>query len=777
MTIEHLESFEDTTYGRTFVPPTWWPEEEANSTKYLSRSGVLRVHKYNEAKQDYYPWQQPDLSRPAIPAEKVKDPFRPIVLRSLEATALPEEEAILPPAAEGLQSIEGWLRSTQSPSISFSSSSGKILTMTEPSRITASTNDATERWSSSQSTRASPAKTPKTFLQVNGTTTTSASVSRAAPYASTPSKTSMSSQPTRRLDLGKKKNASAGKSGVDGPSAKYSSENGYANLISYESSDDSSGSDTTVAPLAPPGYNISSPSSENVKIVPPHRHSSKDGGSSINLMDADLPLNTPTRVTSSELDNTLTEHTSTDDWSTVTFSKSKKKAPAGKAPNVSNMIIERKADDEEEPRRRIFRGSRKKARAPASKASKNTKGSDALKKLKADFDIELTPKPSAFAPKNGTTAKTPTKLTQPAKPSPKCSPRLLTCVKSAFEQARLHRGSIQSRFEIGRVLMHHDTKVTDERMDWAYMKAEHLTGFSCFKTFQGAFTPSITTASRDMCAILLELGITSDPFVSIAIWELTCSTTDKQEVRIVVNASDDTEPVIEAHKQICGATYVHRPQNVHDARWISFCISYKDCKAVPGAQELLDSLHTPQVQDLEAAFSYPELQGRDRPALSVKAVQLRVSSRYALPDRSANHYIEISRIVEPRVLRREEAIAVESHPFRVPSLTEIELSRFDVLWYEVSLGLIESPHAFKENESLDVGSEASWTVDQVVDKNYEQDLAILEAATNDLVERMDNLGLQNRGMAKQLEMKRKNKRAKAEVDLNKPFTQAGYQAW
>lgn len=325
--------------------------------------------------------------------------------------------------------------------------------------------------------------------------------------------------------------------------------------------------------------------------------------------------------------------------------------------------------------------------------------------------------------------------------------------------------------------MHNDVKASDELMEWIDIKEEQLTPSSCFKTFQGAFTPAITTTSRDMCAILLKLGITADPIVSTATWDLTCSTTDRQEVRIMVNALDDTAPTIEAHRRILGATYVHRPQNVHDARWISYCTAYKDIKAVPGAQQLLDSLQTATKQDLEADFSYPQLEGRDRPALSVMAVQLRIASSYALPGASSNHYIEISRIVEPPISRKVQGTIPGSHPFRAPAMAEHKLNEVDTLWYEVSLGLTESPIAFKENESLDVSSEASWTVDQIVDRQYEQDLAILEAATNDLVGRMDDIGLMNKGQARKLEKKRKDRIGRQETEMNRPFTQADYQRW
>ena len=230
---------------------------------------------------------------------------------------------------------------------------------------------------------------------------------------------------------------------------------------------------------------------------------------------------------------------------------------------------------------------------------------------------------------------------------------------------------------------------------------------------------------------------------------------------------------MEVGKRLFGATYLHAPEHVFDARWVMTGTSTTDIKLIPGAAELYESLHTASSQDTSAPSLFPQLTGRDLPALSVKAIQLRITQRYAIrhSEGAAKHYIEFVRVIEPHIMVPPSQLVTRSRNFYTLVQPERKLIQEDGLWYEVNLGSLEEPAAFMQNETLELGGEASWTVDQIVNQEYERNLAELEALVTNLLRMIDHVGMTPNGSALRIENKIREEERKKQQEFDRAFTE------
>lgn len=779
LTIEGLHTCDDGTFTHTLVPATsWWPDDMTDRTKHLAEAGVMKYHKYSDGRQNWIVVKNVGKSRPTVP-QHATNIFQGLQYRTLipvvPAPAVPIN--VLP--SDGARGINQWISNIQSGSPSISSVSEPSGTGTDPSRLDMSSKSAGTSTSKGLKSPASsvssaigddadmadglqdvPKKLQENIFPVARAPQTHY-LDSPLPQSTTRlprnefSTHSFAKTPLSRSALSMSQNGLTGKytasSNVNGPSlkgkGKFAQNNGFNSLLDMgPETEDGSEAATTKSSL-PPGYNMDSPKTTKAN-------------------DPNVNNQTPL----------VDVHDGGDDtgFTVVKGSAKQSRKARGKG---GDAIIETKEEDPPERRKKMKSSRHRMAGPPPKKKEKKGKAlNEALEGLRYDFTTEQPPKPGERIRNDSRPQRA---MPQPAK-QPACSPKLLSCAKSTFQRARLHRGLVESRMEIGRALMHCDLTETKERMSWGPMKNDHLRNIKDFHTFDQGFSPAITSAWKDIIAISQALGIRSSPLKSDAVWEIVCSSTDKQQVTIVVDAAEgsEVEPFIILQRKLLGATYLHAPQNVHDARWITVGTTKKRIAEVQGAENIVGSLRTTWT-NRGNDFSYPTMEGTDSPLLSIIAVRLRTTVRYRIPSSvTANHYVDFVRMIEPKMRRKDPPDnPMESYLFKVMCDDEKALQGKNGLWYEVQIGQIHQPEVLRENEDLELGEEATWKVDDIVDADFEKSQGALEASAMELVGKMANIGIGNRGEAWKMEKRMKEREAKKQVEANLAFTAPPGTLW
>lgn len=519
--------------------------------------------------------------------------------------------------------------------------------------------------------------------------------------------------------------------------------------------EDTESSSTGPSSVPPPGYEITGADENNV----PTQQSDSHLNSQRSLLDDDDDMRRDTENTG------FTEVSRQKKASNTRSSTSK---PASRRVMVKGKggLVERLADDDTEPRRVYWNTKHPKPGPAKGKSSKQTTTASAtLKNLKAGFELPTAPPSNTSTPQKANTVTEP--QTRPPAPQP-CSSKLLACIKSSLEDARMHRGLVESRFELGKVLMHNDRSI-EEGANWDQIKTDILERSNGFKANYGAFSPAITSRVRDITALLAHFKI-SEVVSEQAQWHLTCSTTDQKEMNLIVDARNtQAEPYI-SNERILGATYMHHPQRAHDARWVMRGACRRNIESIEGASDLFSTLQTPEwtspSSDSSADITYPALHGRDTPALFVHATQLHVTKRYLTDTHNPNQHLQITRIIEMLISRGNPSYGGDANRFQThcqPYETLVAPEAESPLWYELSLH-DERFDIIADNSTLSLGQRAAWSVEERLTDEIKAGLGALEALSGRFVEVMDGVGHENRGMGWVINRSIKEKRVKRDAE-------------
>jgi len=253
------------------------------------------------------------------------------------------------------------------------------------------------------------------------------------------------------------------------------------------------------------------------------------------------------------------------------------------------------------------------------------------------------------------------------------------------------------------------------------------------------FTSLVSTSATDMQYILFYFGIEKNNFEHgiQASYEILCRKTDGTEVCLKIDATDcpyygsieDSAAVYEAVTTFA-TVLLHFPQRMWDARLTITDTSYKPTGKEEGAIQLLNTLqiHVPDGKEL------PEIIGRDGNGLFVEGVRIIAKSWYRKVGMSTS--LIITRIVDLPIQRPQTNITEDSGMFRAISLEESVMVADYRLWYEVSLRVEEHHVPEEEAESVMVHM-----------------IRELERETENIVLKMDAIGLNNKGHGHMLEQK------------------------
>lgn len=321
----------------------------------------------------------------------------------------------------------------------------------------------------------------------------------------------------------------------------------------------------------------------------------------------------------------------------------------------------------------------------------------------------------------------------------------------ALEQARSFRGSINVEMQIGRIVLPDVTQ--DIREDLSPQGfSTVLSRIDSFGTIHGAFTNLLTTSASDVDFVLEVAGFSAkaSPYHVEATFEFVCETDDKAQVRVMVDAmksNESRDPYVSLGETMIGGVYLHAPQRIWDARLLVSGSVRVPVDRIDGAQALTDSLFV----RMEDSNKLPSVLARDGDGLRVITVRLHTVLRYSSGVSSPIN-LQMRRVHELQIMRPETTGQTNRGLFHAVRLgDDAAMADEQLLWYEVSLRLVQHPSQFCENEGLELGEEAGWRVEDVVEESalrHLEDLATL------LVERLDDVGFRNKGPAWMYETKK-----------------------
>lgn len=357
----------------------------------------------------------------------------------------------------------------------------------------------------------------------------------------------------------------------------------------------------------------------------------------------------------------------------------------------------------------------------------------------------------------------------------------------ALERARAVRGTLTMTVQIGQVIVMdvpRDGRKVAERKQFQ----ELMGSIPKFDSFDKTFTPLVSTSAADMDVILDMLGMSGQtPVRSASFLELGCRRSyDSSYVRLVVDVLKSESGVVAApfaktNDTLHGAFYAHHPQHVWDSRFVIASHVKYPLAACSGAEAFMSKLSMRDRND------GPVIRGRDDDGLEVAQCRLYTTTRWAVPatlSPDAGLYVELTKVVCMPVLRQG---AVQKGPFMCRCSSDKELIANRQLWYEVTLGFRQTPSPLRENEpfvgivdpacpsedhvavddvaryghELELGEKASWTPEDVL---TEKQLGAITDVAARLVERMDSVGLGNRGPGAEREEQLVKQKARMEAE-------------
>ncbi|KAI9722587.1 MAG: hypothetical protein M1812_001518 [Candelaria pacifica] len=210
-------------------------------------------------------------------------------------------------------------------------------------------------------------------------------------------------------------------------------------------------------------------------------------------------------------------------------------------------------------------------------------------------------------------------------------------------------------------------------------------------------------------------------------YEFNCLTEGSQEITLEVDEFADY--VVNKSIEVLASLYWHYPKRAWDAmltltgatRVTDFCED--------ATRTIVNNLQIPEQTLLDLRTKAPS---KD---LRVLTVLLRRETRYY----AIAHPNIVLHLTEVQQLYMEQSDTDNLRAFAKPAAEMIKENR---LWYEVSLSSKLATEKFNENLELELGENASWEPQELVDKGLMEDLRLVTAK---LVTSIDGVGHANQG--------------------------------
>ncbi|KAI9824258.1 MAG: hypothetical protein M1832_002065 [Thelocarpon impressellum] len=305
-----------------------------------------------------------------------------------------------------------------------------------------------------------------------------------------------------------------------------------------------------------------------------------------------------------------------------------------------------------------------------------------------------------------------------------------------LELAQSHRGILRLEVEIGRIMLHGIPPKLAKPFtldEWDSTLAQE--GGRATETFTSMLTTSVEDTERIMQLVDAdkERLFKQEPSASRIFYEFVCSNQQGEEITVEVNAEDFRYQVRKSSR-LYGSAYLHYPKRNWDARLnvVGLAASRRDEEA---ARALVDNLYVPNDGALPNVFTL----------VNPKHLQL----HYILAKRQIRHPVRNERValqltqVQDLVMHHHVSIRGATHASARPAADMVADPSGTRLWYEASLISLDMERAFQENIDLELGEDATWRPEDVLQNSLER----LWKCTTDVVTRIDGVGAGNVGPA------------------------------
>ncbi|KAL1297685.1 hypothetical protein AAFC00_006236 [Neodothiora populina] len=338
-----------------------------------------------------------------------------------------------------------------------------------------------------------------------------------------------------------------------------------------------------------------------------------------------------------------------------------------------------------------------------------------------------------------------------------------------LDHARSLRGVLQTEVQLGQILIR--AARVGEANNFVRNGAREENFDKSLATYESSgevlvqFSPILTSSTIEACQIVNPELFEQTPFNTEVFYEFVLNDKNKGRVHLKVYGESDSVKLSSAPKTI-GRVLCHFPRRVWDAS--VQVIHHEDLTPSEAMQQIIDTLEI-EVSAIETdrvKHRVPRLKFRVQSNdVSVESVYTKRNIQHRSKERDDIYlYVTENRLLDLKHRKDDHTVRVASSDLAPIMVTEHSL------WYEASLRVARNP-LLDQNLGLELGVDAQWTPDDVLDKGLLDDLNTI---TEQLITRLDGVGGENhgpRGDIQDLLGIEAHVQAKRdeEVGLNQPF--------
>ena len=310
-----------------------------------------------------------------------------------------------------------------------------------------------------------------------------------------------------------------------------------------------------------------------------------------------------------------------------------------------------------------------------------------------------------------------------------------------LEHARSFNGMIDISIQLGQVLVYavkpgestNFVKLTMKKDAFESDLTSHLSADNLRIHFSRRLTAKISEACQIPTPHLWE----QKPFLTEAFYEFILLDKNDQEVHVRVTNDANTARIMPPSQNI-GQIHLHFPKRVWDARFL--VEGSKACQVPEAVQKMIETITIDErIVNLDGEnFQVPIIKYRiESNNVTVKSVY----SKRVLHHRSLKQDEVSLQVSEVRQHELKEGNKDPSAK-RADSYLPSDMANLQLLWFEASVHVAHNP-LLDQNKDLPLGDVADWVPEDIIDSGF---LANLKAITEQMVARMDGVGLSNRGL-------------------------------
>ncbi|KAI9746125.1 MAG: hypothetical protein M1818_000806 [Claussenomyces sp. TS43310] len=218
------------------------------------------------------------------------------------------------------------------------------------------------------------------------------------------------------------------------------------------------------------------------------------------------------------------------------------------------------------------------------------------------------------------------------------------------------------------------------------------------------------------------------------IYEIDCIQMESnEEFHIRVDAESFVTRV-QAPSHGFGVIYVHCPLRNWDFRVAATGVKSETGRFDVFVQELKDSLHIPSLRER------PELYFECHDVHKIRPVSIRVRRVIHYPSADKKSYLHVAEV--HRMIMKAYTVSEKQKMVyqAVAAPAKVMASELETIWHEISISSAEADKTFKNSGDIELGEEASWTLDEMMKDDVLK--ALWQPATF-MIKKMDGIGFYN----------------------------------